>query len=66
MADAYRGVFGAIPYAFRATESVTMRAYAALGDHQGDVRRRLGVVEAMARREVRVVETHVRWIRPRI
>jgi len=31
MADAYRGVFGAIPYAFRATESVTMRAYAALG-----------------------------------
>ena len=31
MADAYRGVFGAIPYAFRATESLTMRAYAALG-----------------------------------
>ncbi|MDB2280764.1 hypothetical protein [Halorubrum ezzemoulense] len=31
MADAYRGVFGAIPYAFRATESWTMRAYAALG-----------------------------------
>jgi len=31
MADSYRGVFGAIPYAFRATESWTMRAYAALG-----------------------------------
>ena len=31
MADSYRGVFGAIPYAFRATESLTMRAYAALG-----------------------------------
>ena len=31
MADPYRGVFGAIPYAFRATESLTMRAYAALG-----------------------------------
>lgn len=31
MADSYGGVFGAIPYAFRATESWTMRAYAALG-----------------------------------
>jgi hypothetical protein len=31
MADSYRGVFGAIPYAFRSTESWTMRAYAALG-----------------------------------
>ena len=31
MADSYRGVFGAIPYAFRATESWNMRAYAALG-----------------------------------
>ncbi|SDG16488.1 hypothetical protein SAMN04488067_11821 [Halorubrum xinjiangense] len=31
MVDSYRGVFGAIPYAFRATESLTMRAYAALG-----------------------------------
>ncbi|SFR30897.1 MULTISPECIES: hypothetical protein [Halorubrum] len=31
MTDSYRGVFGAIPYAFRATESRTMRAYAAIG-----------------------------------
>ncbi|QAU13937.1 hypothetical protein EKH57_15110 [Halorubrum sp. BOL3-1] len=31
MADSYGGVFGAIPYAFRATESRTMRAYAAIG-----------------------------------
>ena len=31
MAESYGGVFGAIPYAFRSTESWTMRAYAALG-----------------------------------
>ncbi|MWV63791.1 hypothetical protein GRS48_02980 [Halorubrum sp. JWXQ-INN 858] len=31
MADSYRGVFGAIPYAIRNTESWTMRAYGAVG-----------------------------------
>lgn len=31
MADSYRGVFGAIPYAIRETESWTMRVYGVIG-----------------------------------
>ena len=31
MADSYRGVFGAIPYAIRHTESWTMRLYGVVG-----------------------------------
>jgi hypothetical protein len=31
MADSYRGVFGAIPYAIRHTESLTMRVYGFVG-----------------------------------
>jgi len=31
MTDSYRGVFGAIPYAIRNTESWTMRLYGVIG-----------------------------------
>ena len=31
MADSYRGVFGAIPYAIRHTDSWTMRVYGVVG-----------------------------------